>query len=75
MFTALDEPTMTSTAKTTQPTCPRLMPITSARVNESAVEAWAQCTANSAKTRAQTSWAADFPRLFSPRLRRWCTLM
>ena len=54
---------------------PRLMPMASARVNDSAVDVWAQCTASSAKASAQTSCAADFPRLFSPRLRRWCTLM
>ena len=47
----------------------------SARVNDSAVDVWAQCTASSAKASAQTSWAADLARLFSPRLRRWCTLM
>ena len=47
----------------------------SARVNDSAVEVWAQCTASSAKASAHTSWAADLPRLFSPRLRRWWTLM
>ena len=76
MFTALDEPTMTRTAKTTQPTCPRLMPMASARVKESAVDVWAQCTAKFGEDQsAQPSWAADFPRLFSPRLRRWCTLM
>ena len=75
MFTALDEPTMTSTAKRTHRYGPRLMPMASARVNESAVDVWAQCTASSAKTSAHTSWAADLPRLFSPRLRLWCTLM
>ena len=58
MFTALEVPTMTTTANTTQPTEPRLIPMGSARVNESAVEVWAQCTASSAKTMAQASWAA-----------------
>ena len=75
MFTALDEPTITTTAKITHTTSPRSTPMASDRVNESAVDAWAQCTASSAKTIAHTSCAADFPRLLSPRLRRWCTLM
>ena len=59
----------------TQPTLPILMPMASERVNDSAVEVWAHCTASSAKASAHTSWAAAFARLFSPRLRRWGTLM
>ncbi len=70
MLTALDAPTITITAKSTQSHSPRSMPMASARVKESAVEVWAQCTASSANTSAQISWAADFPRLFRPRLRR-----
>ena len=75
MFTALEVPTMTRTAKTTHPTWPEVDAEASARVNDSAVEVWAQCTASSAKTSAHTSWAADLARLLSPRLRRWRTLM
>ena len=59
----------------TQPTDPRLIPIGCALVKESAVDVWAQCTASSAKTMAQASWAPDLARLFRPRLRRRCTLM
>ena len=69
MLTAFDVPTMTSTAKTTHPTCPRLIPGTLRRVKESAVDVWAQCKASSAKRTAQPTWAADFARLFNPRLR------
>src|ERR1700685_472924 len=75
MFTALDAPTMTTTANTIQPTGPRLTPITSMRVNDNAVEVWAQYTASTAKTSAQATCAPDLPRLFSPRLRLWVTLM
>ncbi len=75
MLTAFDAPTMTSTAKMTQPTFPMLMPMASERVNERAVEVCAHCTARMAKTSAHTNCATDFARLFSPRLRRWWTLM
>ena len=75
MLTALDVPTMTRTAKTTHPTWPRSMPGTVERVNDSAVEVWAQCRASSAKSTAQPTWAADFARLFNPRLRLWRTLI
>ena len=47
----------------------------STRVNDSAVDVWAQCTASMAKISAHTSCAPDLPRLFSPRLRLWWTLM
>ena len=49
--------------------------MTSMRVNDSAVDVWAQCTASTAKASAQAICAADLPRLFSPRLRLWWTLM
>ena len=51
------------------------MPITSIRVNDNAVDVWAQYTDSSAKTSAQATCAPDLPRLFSPRLRLWFTLM
>ena len=60
---------MTTTANTIHPIGPRLMPITSMRVKDSAVDVWAQYTDNTAKTSAQAICAPDFPRLFSPRLR------
>ena len=75
MFTALDDPTMTSTAKITQTGLAKVDARASMRVNESAVDVCAQYTASTAKASAHTSCAADFPRLLSPRLRRWCTLM
>ncbi len=49
-LTALEVPTMTTTAKITHPTCPSSIPGTVIRVNDSAVEVWAQCSANSAKS-------------------------
>ena len=54
MLTAFDVPTMTTTAKTTQPIWPRSTPGTLERVKESAVEVWAQCKASSAKSTATT---------------------
>ena len=75
MFTALDAPTMTRTAKITQRTGPRLIPMASDRVNDRAVDVCAQLTANSAKASAHANCAADLPRLFRPRLRRWWILM
>ena len=66
---------MTSTAKTTQPTCPRLRPGTSERVKDSAVEVWAQWRASSAKTMAHAELRPDLARLLSPRLRLWRTLI
>ena len=41
----------------------------STRVNDRAVEVWAQCTASSAKSTPTTIWATSLPRLLRPRLR------
>ncbi len=69
MLTAFDVPTITSTAKTTHPTWPRLMPGTVTRVKDRAVEVCAQCRANSAKSTAHPTCAVNLARLFKPRLR------
>ncbi len=66
---------MTTVAITTHPASPRCSPGDTARVNDSAVEAWAQCTASSEKTTPAAIWAANLARLFSPRLRWWRTLI
>ena len=73
-LTALEVPTRTNTAKTTQPTWPRCQPGELALVNDSDVDVWAQCTANSAKKAATATWAASFARLLRPRLRLLRTL-
>ena len=74
-LTALEVPTTTNTAKTVHPHCPSCRPGVAERVNDKAVEVWAQCRASSAKSRATATWAPALARLFSPRLRRWVTLI
>ena len=57
MFTALEAPTMTRTAKITQSTEPMSIPMASDRVKDSAVDVWAQSTDRIAKASAHTNWA------------------